>query len=59
LIVLVTAFSGAIALTGCSARHPSVANAADKNAVWMRQKSIECQGDMRKLSAEDQQRRRG
>ena len=56
LIVLVTAFSGAIALTGCSARHASVANAGDQKTAWMRQKSIECQGDMRKLSAEDQQK---
>jgi len=52
-----SAFTGILSMTGCSARHaPAVVNNEDPNAAWTRQKAIDCQGDMMKLPAEDQQK---
>lgn len=57
MIVGISAFSGMVSMAGCSTKHAeAVANPEDKNAAWTKQKAIECQGDMTKLSAEDQQK---
>ena len=46
-----------VSMVGCSShKTDAVANSDDPNAAWTKQKAIECQGDMTKLSAEDQQK---
>jgi len=55
LFVCMAAFSAIIGIAGCSVRHVA-AKSDDPNAAWTKQKAVECQGDMTKLSGEDQQK---
>ena len=50
-------FTGMVSMVGCSAKHAdSIADSGDPNVAWTKQKAIECKGDMRTLSAEDQKK---